>query len=96
MGRAMSQTRRGSAVEAVVGVGTGFLVSLAAAPLVYPFFGHAFTMSQNIGITLVFTVLSLLRGYAVRRLFVWLAKKNEAIEAVWASIVDLSKLSNWK
>lgn len=72
MGLAVSQSKRGSAVEAVVGVGAGFLISLAAAPIIYPLFGHAFSMVQNVGITLVFTVLSLARGYLVRRLFVWL------------------------
>lgn len=55
-----------------MGVGAGFLISLAAAPIVYPIFGHSFSMAQNVGITLVFTVLSLARGYLVRRLFVWL------------------------
>lgn len=47
----------------------GFVVTLGLAPIVYPLFGHGFTMSQNLGITAIFTVVSILRGYVVRRWF---------------------------
>jgi Na+/phosphate symporter len=65
----MTQTRKQSAIETVAGVAIGFVVSLAAAVIVFPLFGHAFTLGQNVGITIIFTVLSIARGYAVRRLF---------------------------
>jgi hypothetical protein len=58
-----------SAFEAVFSTAAGFGISLAAAPVVYPLFGHSFTMAQNVGITIVFTFISLARGYAVRRVF---------------------------
>jgi hypothetical protein len=67
----MTQSRRHSAIETVCGVAAGFALSLAASPIVYPLFGHAFTFTQNVGITIVFTVLSLVRGYAVRRAGNW-------------------------
>lgn len=86
----MTQSRRSSAVEAIISVSTGFAVSLAASPIVYPLFGHAFTLMQNIGITLVFTVLSLMRSYLVRRFFVWLDRQNQQIEALFKT------LSTWK
>lgn len=69
----MTQSRLMSAVETVAGVAIGFAVSVALSLIVYPLFGHAFTLGQNIGITIIFTVASFVRGYAVRRLFVWLA-----------------------
>lgn len=84
----MTQSRRSSAMEAAISVSTGFVVSLAASPIVYPLFGHAFTLTQNIGITLVFTVLSLLRSYLVRRFFVWIDRKNEQIEALFKTFAD--------
>lgn len=84
----MTQSRRSSAMEAAISVSTGFVVSLAASPIVYPLFGHAFTLTQNIGITLVFTVLSLLRSYFVRRFFVWIDRKNEQIEALFKTFAD--------
>jgi hypothetical protein len=67
----MTQSRRHSAIETVCGVAAGFALSLAASPIVYPLFGHTFTFTQNVGITIVFTVLSLVRGYAVRRAGNW-------------------------
>lgn len=66
------QTRRQSLIETVAGVAIGFLLSIAASFVVYPLFGHSFTLSQNIGITIIFTVLSIARGYGVRRFFNWL------------------------
>ena len=65
----MTQSRKMSAFEAVFSTAAGFGISLAAAPVVYPLFGHSFTMAQNVGITIVFTFISLARGYAVRRVF---------------------------
>lgn len=65
------QTRRQSLIETVAGVAIGFVLSIAASFIVYPLFGHSFTLSQNIGITVIFTVLSIARGYGVRRFFNW-------------------------
>ena len=65
----MRQSRRMSLVETIAGVAIGFAVSVGLSYVVYPLFGHTFTLSQNIGITLIFTVASILRGYVVRRAF---------------------------
>jgi hypothetical protein len=67
----VSQTRRQSLIETVVGVAIGFALSMVASVIVYPLFGHSFTLAQNAGITVVFTVLSIARGYGVRRFFNW-------------------------
>ena len=45
------------------------VVSVCLSFVVYPLFGHAFTLAQNVGLTLVFTVASIVRSYAVRRYF---------------------------
>jgi hypothetical protein len=71
----MSQTRRMSLVETISGVAIGFAVSIGLSYIVYPLFGHTFTLAQNIGITVIFTVASIVRGYAVRRAFVWLGRR---------------------
>lgn len=65
----MKQTRLSSFYEACIGTGIGFALSLLSSPIVYPLFGHSFTLGQNIGITVVFTALSVARSYAVRRWF---------------------------
>ena len=58
-----------SAVEAVTGTLIGFAVSLALTFTVLPLFGYAVTSSHAWGITAIYTVASVIRGYAVRRLF---------------------------
>ena len=63
------QTRSLSAVEAIVSTAAGFLVSLGLTFTVLPAFGYAVTASHAWGITAIYTAASILRGYAVRRLF---------------------------
>lgn len=63
------QSRGMSAIEAVTNVLVGYAVSLAATVLVLPVFGYHVTGSDAVGISAVFTVISLVRSYALRRLF---------------------------
>lgn len=65
----MTQTRLQSLIEALVNVAIGMVISVLLSLVVYPDFGHAFTLAQNIGITVIFTVASILRSYVVRRWF---------------------------
>ncbi len=65
----MTQTRLQSLIEALVNVAIGMVISVALSLVVYPLFGHAFTLGQNIGITIIFTVASIVRSYCVRRWF---------------------------
>ena len=65
----MTQSKRNSMIESLSNTAVGFAVSMCASLIIFPVFGHAFTVSQNIGITLIFTVLSIVRGYVVRRVF---------------------------
>lgn len=68
-GNFVGQSKLGSLIEAIINTAIGFLISMAMSLTVYPMFGHAFTLAQNIGITVIFTVASIVRGYAVRRWF---------------------------
>jgi uncharacterized membrane-anchored protein len=65
----VSQSRLHSTVEALTGTAVGFIVSVILGMIVYPLYGHAFSLGDNIQITMIFTVASVLRGYAVRRVF---------------------------
>lgn len=65
----MDQSKRSSFIEAVINTAIGFLVTLILSPIVYPMFGHSFTVSQNLAITAIFTFTSIFRGYVVRRWF---------------------------
>lgn len=65
----MSQSRLHSFIEAWTGTAIGFVISMALCFIVYPLFGHSFTVAQNFWITVIFTIASVIRGYAVRRMF---------------------------
>lgn len=63
------QSRVASAVESVVNVLVGYLVSVAANLLVLPAFGYPVSVGDSFAIGAAFTVISLLRSYIIRRLF---------------------------
>jgi hypothetical protein len=63
------QSRRHSALEATIGTAVGFVVSLGVTWAVFPWFGWSVSPAKNLGITAVFTVVSVVRSYAVRRAF---------------------------
>ena len=63
------QSRAMSLVEAATNVAVGYGVAVATQMLVFPWFGLSTTLSENLQIGLIFTVVSLLRSYALRRLF---------------------------
>ena len=65
----MMQTRLSSLIEAVINVVIGFVISLAITAVVLPAYGHQVTWSENLQITLIFTITSILRTYFVRRYF---------------------------
>lgn len=65
----MRQTRLGSFVEAWTNIFVGFGIAMAANAIVLPAFGFAISMAQNFWITVVFTVISLIRSYLLRRFF---------------------------
>ena len=68
------QSRRQSMIETAVSVTIGYLVALASQIAIFPLFGIHATLSDNLMIGAWFTVISMIRGYAVRRFFNWLQK----------------------
>ena len=65
----MTQTRTMSLVEASTNVIVGYALAVTTQILVFPVFGLNATLAQNLKLGLVFTVVSIARGYALRRLF---------------------------
>lgn len=65
----MSQSRKHSMLEALVNVLIGYGIALAAQMLIFPLFGIHISLQDNIVIGLLFTVVSIVRSYALRRLF---------------------------
>lgn len=69
------QSRLGSLVEQLMSVFTGFVVSLLLWEyVVKPVWSIQTGFSDNLQITALFTVASIARGYAWRRIFVWMAR----------------------
>lgn len=66
----MDQTRLGSFIEAWVNVAIGFGINFAANLLILPLFGFtSLTLATNFEIGLLYTVISVVRSYAIRRWF---------------------------
>ena len=65
----MRQSRLMSLVEAVANVVVGYGVAVVTQVLVFPVFGLEASLSDNLVIGGVFTVVSLVRSYALRRVF---------------------------
>lgn len=65
----MSQTRTASAAEAVANVAIGYLVAVAAQAAIFPLFDIHVSTGDHLGIAALFTVVSLVRSYCLRRLF---------------------------
>lgn len=65
----MMQTRLMSLIESVANIVVGYGVAVLTQLLVFPLFGLAASLADNLVIGLIFTIVSLARSYALRRLF---------------------------
>ena len=65
----MKQSRLMSLVESLANVLVGYGVAVVTQMAVFPLFGLAVTVTENLLIGLIFTVVSILRSYALRRGF---------------------------
>lgn len=65
----MTQTRLGSLIEAIINVLIGFSINFGANMLIFPLFGFHITPGANFALGLIYTVISVVRSYAVRRWF---------------------------
>jgi hypothetical protein len=65
----MKQSRLMSLVESLTNVLVGYGVAVLTQVLVFPLFGLAVTIADNLLIGLVFTGVSIIRSYALRRSF---------------------------
>jgi len=65
----MQQSRRASLIEAVTNTIVGYALAVATQFAVFPLFGLQVGVIENLGLGLIFTVVSVLRGYALRRVF---------------------------
>ena len=65
----MKQSRLMSLVESVANVIVGYGVAVATQILIFPIFGLHTTLAQNLKMGAIFTVVSIVRSFALRRMF---------------------------
>lgn len=75
------QSKRASLIEAITSTVVGFVLSYTCQLIVFPLYGIHISHSQNLQIILIFTAISVVRGYWIRRLWdsEWWTKKRRAM-----------------
>ena len=63
------QTKWQSLFESCINIAVGYSVALMTQIVVFPLYGMDVRLSQNVQIGMIFTVVSLVRSYALRRFF---------------------------
>lgn len=63
------QSKKGSIAEAIVNTFIGYLVTLLFSPLIYALAGVKLSAGKMNYIVVMFTILSVLRSYIIRRFF---------------------------
>lgn len=63
------QTRRASLAETLISTFIGYFVAVTTQVVVFPWFGLHVPLHDNMLIGGLFTVVSIARGFCVRRLF---------------------------
>lgn len=65
----VGQTRRGSLLESPVNILVGYSVNFTANLLIFPLFGWHISARENLTLGVIYTGISLVRSYGLRRLF---------------------------
>lgn len=65
----MRQSRRMSLGESLSNILVGLIVSVLANSIVFPWFGFHLTVGDNLSIAAIYTTISLVRSYCMRRFF---------------------------
>ena len=74
----MKQSRLMSLMESLANVLVGYGVAVVTQMAVFPLFGLAVTVTENLLIGLIFTAVSIVRSYALRRGFEALRVRQSA------------------
>lgn len=73
---AEKQTRKASLTETLLNTAIGYAINLGAQMAIFPLFGIHIGLASNVAIGLAFTVISIARGYVLRRFFEHLRVKG--------------------
>ena len=65
----MSQTKLQSIREVMTSYAIGFTIGFLTNIFVLPLFGYAVSVSKGLGISVIYTMISIARSYIIRRFF---------------------------
>lgn len=69
------QSRKHSLLEAALNIAIGFSINYFANLLIFPMFGFHISLIANLWLGVIYTAISLIRGYFIRRYFnSWMVK----------------------
>ena len=63
------QTKRQSLIETLTSVFVGWLIGVILNLTILPLFDYNITVVDSLWVSLIFTVISVVRGYLIRRFF---------------------------
>ena len=63
------QTKKQSLIESLTSTTIGIIIGIVLNLTILPIFGYPVSWSDSLWISVIFTVVSVIRGYVVRRIF---------------------------
>ena len=63
------QTKRQSAIESLTSTTIGIIIGIVLNLTILPIFGYPVSVVDSLWISVIFTAVSVIRSYAVRRIF---------------------------
>jgi membrane protein implicated in regulation of membrane protease activity len=80
------QSRRFSLIEAITNVVMGYVLAVATQIVVFPWVDLNPSLGENLALGLVFTVISLIRSYSLRRLFARFEHNQKRTSRSWSRV----------
>lgn len=72
----MGQTKKGSVLETITNTAVGFAINYTANLLIFPLYGMHISPGNNFLLGLIYTIISVVRSYGMRRLFNFLHQRG--------------------
>ena len=63
------QTKKWSMIESLTSTTIGIIIGIVLNVTILPIFGYPVSLSDSLWISVIFTAVSVIRSYAVRRIF---------------------------
>lgn len=63
------QTKKQSLIESLTSTTIGIIIGIVLNLTILPIFGYPVSLSDSLWISVIFTAISVIRSYAVRRVF---------------------------